>query len=169
MSTRRSRANAERNLVAFEVAGVAYAVDIQRVREIVRPLSVVALPHLPPAVVGVVDHRGDVVPIVDLRLRFGAPFAAHTKDLRWLFVTREARLLGLVVDRVLEVFGAVESATREAPDLGSGYAQRAIRGACTHAGRLLFVLDVDLLTAVVDELELSTAALTAGRGADEGR
>jgi purine-binding chemotaxis protein CheW len=154
MKNRRSRAATDRNLVAFEVGGVAYAIDIQRVREIVRPLPMVALPYLPPAVVGVVDHRGDVVPVVDLRIRFGAQATGRDKDVRWLIVTRGSRLLGIVVDRVLEVFGAAGSATRDAPDINSGQAQRGIKGACSHGGRLLFVLDVDQLTAVVEELAL---------------
>lgn len=164
MSRRRSRASTDRNLVAFEVGGVAYAVDIQRVREIVRPLPMVALPHMPPAVVGVVDHRGDVVPVVDLRIRFGAQAAGRDKDVRWLIVTRGARLLGIVVDRVIEVFGAAGSATREAPDIGTGQAQRGIKGACSHGGRLLFVLDVDMLTAVVEEISLPVEPPQLGRG-----
>jgi purine-binding chemotaxis protein CheW len=151
---RRSRASTDRNLVAFEVGGVAYALDILRVREIVRPLPMVALPHLPPAVAGVVDHRGDVVPVVDLRVRFGAQATGRDKDVRWLIVTRGTRLLGIVVDRVLEVFGVAGSATREAPDISTGQAQRGIKGACSHGGRLFFVLDVDMLTAVVDEISI---------------
>lgn len=154
MKGRRSRASTDRNLVAFEVGGVAYAIDIQRVREIVRPMPMVALPHLPPAVVGVVDHRGDVVPVVDMRIRFGAQATGRDKDVRWLIVTRGSRLLGIVVDRVIEVFGAATSATREAPDLGTGHVQRGIKGACSHGGRLLFVLDVDHLTSVVEDLAL---------------
>lgn len=164
MKGRRSRASIDRNLVAFEVGGVAYAVDIQRVREIVRPMPMVALPHLPKAVAGVVDHRGDVVPVVDLRIRFGAQAVGRDKDVRWLIVTRGKRLLGIVVDRVLEVFGG--SATREAPDLGPGQAQRGIKGACSHGGRLLFVLDVDILTAVVDEISLPTEPAQLTRGGE---
>lgn len=164
MKGRRSRLSIDRNLVAFEVGGVAYAVDIQRVREIVRPLPMVALPHLPKSVAGVVDHRGDVVPVVDLRVRFGAQAVGRDKDVRWLIVTRGSRLLGIVVDRVLEVFGAASSATREAPDLGTGQAQRGIKGACSHGGRLLFVLDVDTLTAVVDEIALPAEHPQLGRG-----
>jgi purine-binding chemotaxis protein CheW len=161
---RRTRASTDRNLVAFEVGGVAYALDILRVREIVRPLPMVALPHLPPAVAGVVDHRGDVVPVVDLRVRFGAQATGRDKDVRWLIVTRGTRLLGIVVDRVLEVFGAAGSATREAPDIGTGQAQRGIKGACSHGGRLLFVLDVDMLTAVVDEITLPPEPPLLARG-----
>jgi hypothetical protein len=83
--------------VAFEVGGVAYAVDIQRVREITRAMPILPLPHLPPSVVGVVDHRGDVVPVVDLRHRFGVGHAGVGREVRWIVVMRGARLLALVV------------------------------------------------------------------------
>lgn len=146
-----------RNLVAFEVGGVAYAIDIQRVREITRPMPLVALPHLPPGVVGVVDHRGDVVPVVDLRLCFGAPHVATDRDVRWIVVTRNARLLGLVVDRVTAVLGAADAAAREPPAIGAGQRDRGIKAACSFGGRLVFVLDVDAVAAVADEVSLPAA------------
>ena len=70
-----------KSLVGFEVAGVAYALDIQRVREILRPLpTLLRLPQLPRHVVGVVDHRGDVIPIIDLRMRFGVEPSGRERD-----------------------------------------------------------------------------------------
>ena len=69
--SQRPRHDAERSLVGFSVGDVAYAIEISHVREIVAPLSLTVLPHMPPAVVGVANHRGEVVPVVDLRQRFG--------------------------------------------------------------------------------------------------
>ena len=142
-----------------------YAIDIARVREIVRPLPTLALPDLPAAVIGVVDHRGDVVPVVDLRVRFGVAPKGRARDVRWVIVTRDARLIGLAVDRVSDVFGTVESESRELPPMGDGDAARAIRGAHVHGGRLVFVLDVDPLTSLADRLALPSAA-ELKRGAD---
>jgi purine-binding chemotaxis protein CheW len=160
------RSVAARNLVAFEVGGVAYAVDIQRVKEIVRPLPVVPLPHLPHGVIGVVDHRGDVTPIIDLRLRFGVPQASEAREVRWIVVTHEKRLLGLVVDRVSAVLGAQDAQTREPPAIAQGQRDRGIKSACSIGGRLVFVLDVDVVAAVADELSLpaSPQALPAEGG-----
>ena len=73
------RADRTKNLVGFLVGDVRYAVDILRVREIINPLGVVPLPHAPPVVVGVSDHRGQVVPVIDLRKRFGLPSAEATR------------------------------------------------------------------------------------------
>lgn len=165
MTTTRPKATSGKNLVGFEVGGVMYAVDIERVREIVRPLPTLALPELPAAVIGVVDHRGDVVPVVDLRVRFGVPPKGRARDVRWVIVTRAARLIGLCVDRVTEVFGTLDSESRELPPIGDGDSARAIRGACVHAGRLVFLLDVDPLTSLADRLALPSVA-ELQRGAD---
>jgi purine-binding chemotaxis protein CheW len=152
--------------VAFEVGGVAYAVDIQRVREITRAMPILPLPHLPPSVVGVVDHRGDVVPVVDLRHRFGVGHAGVGREVRWIVVMRGARLLALVVDRVTDVLGAEDAAPREPPAIEAGQRDRGIKSVCSFAGRLVFVLDVDALAALTDELALpaSTDAPRAERG-----
>ncbi|HJL32604.1 MAG TPA: chemotaxis protein CheW, partial [Polyangiaceae bacterium LLY-WYZ-15_(1-7)] len=74
----RQRSDRSKNLVGFQVGDVRYAVDILRVREIINPLPLVELPHAPPSVLGVADHRGEVVPVLDLRRRFGLPATAPT-------------------------------------------------------------------------------------------
>ncbi|HEX2677139.1 MAG TPA: chemotaxis protein CheW [Polyangiales bacterium] len=139
-------------LVAFEVGGALYAIDIQRVREIIRPLPMEVLPHAPAMLVGVVDHRGDVVPLVDLRVRFATPTtsseAGSERGTRWIIVERAGRLVGLVVDRVQEVFSAQDAQERQVPDLGPGAEQRGILAAYSHRNRLVFVADVDRLTDV---------------------
>ena len=165
MSTKGAKGIRGKNLVGFEVGGVLYAIDIHRVREIVRPLAALDLPYLPESVIGVVDHRGNVVPIIDLRKRFEVNPGAPERDARWIIVARGERMLGLVVDRVIDVFGALESESRELPALGERKAIRAIRGAYSHAGRLVFVLDVDQLTSIADRITLPPAA-ELKRGAD---
>jgi purine-binding chemotaxis protein CheW len=156
---------AGKNLVGFEVGGILYAIDIRRVREIVRPLPVLELPQLPAAVIGVVDHRGDVVPVIDLRRRFSVQAKGRERDVRWVIVVRGARLIGLVVDRVTEVFGTLETDSRDLPQMADDEATRVIRGAYAHAGRLVFVLDADALTAVADRIALPEIA-ELKRGAD---
>jgi len=72
----RQRHDPSKSLVGFFVGNVHYAVPIGRVREISNPLEMVPLPHAPHAVIGVADYRGEVVPVVDLRMRFGMDPAA---------------------------------------------------------------------------------------------
>jgi purine-binding chemotaxis protein CheW len=155
------RAQVERTWVGFEVGGVAYAVPIQYVREIIRPLPMQVLPHASPTVIGVIDHRGDVVPIVDLRLRFRAAGTAPLTHTRWVIANWQGRLTGLVVDRVMEVFSLIESEARPVPDLGYGEDVHGITAAYSYAGRLVFTLDIERITQTSDG-PLGLGALSAG-------
>ena len=155
--TSRKGVPSTRSLVGFEVAGIPYAIDIQRVKEIIRPLPVLRLPHVAPSVVGVADHRGDVVPIIDLRTRFGVDSGTDLRSHRWMIVTRQGRLAGLVVDEVTEVFGAAEAQGRKLPELGAGEEARGLVAAYNLNGRLTFVVDPDLLTSATDGIDMAQA------------
>lgn len=86
MTMQRYRHDPSKNLVGFVVGDVEYAVAIARVKEIANPLTLVSLPHAPRAVIGVADYRGDLVPVVDLRVRFGLPGASVTRKTKWIVV-----------------------------------------------------------------------------------
>jgi purine-binding chemotaxis protein CheW len=137
----RHRHDPSKSLVGFVVGEVRYAVPIARVREICNPLSVVALPRAPHAVVGVADYRGDVVPVVDLRLRFGLPSAPATRRTKWIILELRERSLALVVDWVTEVFGTGGAELRPAPPLGGGDDVRGIAGVTNLGDELVFVLE----------------------------
>ncbi|MET0388995.1 MAG: chemotaxis protein CheW [Polyangiales bacterium] len=147
--------------VGLEVGGVSYALNIQHVREIIRPLPMQLLPHSSEMVIGVIDHRGDVVPILDLRVRFGATSRPDLGHTRWVIAHRDGRLFGLVVDRVTEVFGSSEMDSRPVPELGQGGERRGIIGAYSRAGRLVFALDIARITDMNDG-PLSPAGLALG-------
>jgi purine-binding chemotaxis protein CheW len=153
----RQRHDPSKNLVGFVVGDVEYAVEIKRAKEIANPLPIVPLPHAPPAVVGVADYRGEVVPVVDLRLRFGLATVPATRRTKWIVVDVSGRSVALVVDAVTEVFGTGSAELRAAPPLGGGEDLRGIAGVGTHGSALIFVLD----TAKLRDLTESLAA--AGR------
>jgi purine-binding chemotaxis protein CheW len=136
-------------------------VPIQHVREIIRPLPMQVLPHSSPTVIGVIDHRGDVVPIVDLRLRFRAKASAQLLHTRWVIANWQGRLIGLVVDRVIEVFSLSEADARPVPDLGCGPEVHGITAAYSHAGRLVFTLDIERITQTSDT-PLGLGVVSAG-------
>ncbi|HKP59179.1 MAG TPA: chemotaxis protein CheW [Polyangiales bacterium] len=137
--------------VGLDVGGVAYALNIQCVREIIRPLPMQSLPHAAKVVIGVVDHRGDVVPVIDLRVRFGTGERMDLAHTRWVIATRGERLVGLVVDRVTEVFRLNSHDAREVPDLGPHGDRRGVTAAYSHRGRLVFALDIDRVTRTDEE------------------
>jgi purine-binding chemotaxis protein CheW len=151
----RRRTDRSKNLVGFRIAGVSYAVDILRVREIINPLPIVPIPHAPPAVLGVSDHRGEVVPILDVRRRFGLPPADLSRKGKWIVVELGDRLVGLVVDSVTEVFGAGPADQRSVPSIGVGDSARGIAAVYAYHEELVFVLDVDRIAAVAEVLDMS--------------
>jgi len=155
MTAARERSDRTKNLVGFVVGDVRYALDILRVREIINPLPIVALPHAPKAVVGVADHRGEVVPIVDLRRRFGLEEAAPSRRTKWVIVQTEGRSVGLIVDGVTDVFGAATPDQRGVPSLGVGDAARGISVVYKVEDMLVFVLDVDRVAAPAEAIDMS--------------
>lgn len=155
--SQRPRHDAERSLVGFVVGDVAYAVEIAHVREIVAPLALTVLPHMPPAVVGVANHRGEVVPVVDLRHRFGVAASAGDRRIKWILVRAGERTVGLVVDAITDVFGVPSGELRPAPGLGSGDEVRGISGVVAYDGSFVFVLDVERFETLTEPL--ATAGL----------
>ena len=149
MSRYRKSSPRERSLVGFRVDGLHYALSIDAVREIIRPLEAVEMPHLPPSVVGVADHRGAVVPIVDLRRFFGRGATVSTKRTKWVVVGRGERSpsVGLIVDSVIGVFAVGDEASRKAPPWAQEQVDAGMGDVVSREGELVFVLDVD---AVVD-------------------
>lgn len=162
----RQRHDPTKNLVGFLVGDVAYAVRIETVREIVNPLDIVELPRAPMAVRGVASFRGEVVPVIDLRIRFALGPASSTRRNKWIVIDVApkpkiiphepapppsiGRYVALVVDSVTDVFGTGGEAIRPAPALGSGDDMRGIEGVATYDGELVFVLDVRAFNAVAD-------------------
>lgn len=154
MAGTKARPDPQKSLVGFSVGDVFYAVPIAAVREIVNPLPLTALPHSPPAVAGVANHRGAVIPVVDLRARFGLERSDDQRRAKWILVDVEGRTVGLMVDRVTEVFGTGGAELKPAPALGSGDDIRGIIGVASHAEGMVFVLDVARFDALVAPLAL---------------
>lgn len=160
----RHRTDRTKNLVGFLVGDVRYAVDILRVREIINPLQVVPLPHAPPVVIGVADHRGQVVPVIDLRRRFALPPSEATRRTKWIVVRAGDRAAGLVVDAVTDVFGAGSHDQRQVPELGVGDSARGISAVYSHEGSLVFVIDVDRIAAPAEAVDMGLAHRLVERG-----
>ncbi len=104
-------------LCAFGVAEQEYVVDVMRVRTILRPIPVTPVPHAPRYVEGVIELRGSVVPVVDLRRRLGRPVTPVGPKARMLIVAVGGREVALLVDRVLEVMRIPRAEIRAAPPL----------------------------------------------------
>jgi purine-binding chemotaxis protein CheW len=149
---RRHRHDPSKSLVGFIVGEVHYAVPIARVKEIANALEIVALPHAPREIVGVADYRGEVVPVVDLRTRFGLATADRTRKSKWIVVDVAGRPVALIVDAVTDVFGTGGADLRPTPLLGGGEDLRGIAGVTSHDGAMVFVLDTSRLRDLTEPL-----------------
>ncbi|HEX2736113.1 MAG TPA: chemotaxis protein CheW [Polyangiaceae bacterium] len=137
-----------RSLVGFTVGNAWYAVPIRHVREITHPMPVTALPKSSPVVIGMADHRGEVVTIVDLRIHFGLPERNAAERTKWILLQLAGEPVGLVVDSVTEVFGTQGEPLREAPHAARA-AEQGILGVLSRHERLVFVIDVERFVSLV--------------------
>lgn len=134
-----------KDLLRIEVGGVSYALEVSRIREVVNPLPIVDLPHEREFILGVSEYREEVVPVVDLRRLFGLPSGPPTRRTKWVILEAGGRLVGAVVDAVLDVFSSVGNPHRTLPELDERQRQRGIALAYRHGGHLVFLLEADRL------------------------
>jgi len=147
----------ERQLVVFQLGAELYGVEISRVHEIIRLQSVTRVPKAPGFVEGVINLRGKVIPVVDLRRRFGLPTADHTRASRIVVVELGDQVVGIVVDGVSEVL-RVNTATVEPPSpVVAGIDSEYLHGIAKLTDRLVILLDLDRILARDERRALETA------------
>ncbi len=133
-------------LVSFNLGTEEFAVDIAAVQEIVRMPEITKVPRSAAFVEGVVNLRGKIIPVVDLRKRFGLAVNPSTKSTRIIIVTIGGRTVGMIVDGVSEVLRLGTDAVEAAPELVTSAIDASfIRGIAKLEGRLLILLDLDLI------------------------
>ncbi|GJL62222.1 MAG: chemotaxis protein CheW [Nitrospirales bacterium] len=135
-------------LVSFHVGDEEFAIDILGVQEIIRMVELTPVPNAPYFVEGVINLRGKVIPILDLRSRFGLPPAERTIDTRIIVVEIEKTVLGFVVDSVEEVLRLPESLIETPPSTGRGGSAEFHKGVGRVNGRLLMLLDLGQILGV---------------------
>lgn len=129
-------------LVTFDVAGEEFAVDILAVREINRMMSLTRVPNSPAEVEGVINLRGKIIPVIDLRRRFGMDQTQHSQDSRIVVVEVMERVVGFIVDRVHEVLRIEKSIVEPAPEMVCSIDSDFIAGVGKLEDRLVILLDV---------------------------
>ncbi len=142
-------------LVGFMIAGEEFGVDILKVQEIIRPLEITRVPNAPAFVEGVINLRGRIIPVIDLRKRFGLP--AHTDDeaMRILVVELQDKVVGFVSDAVREVLRVEADVIEPAPDLAVGIDAHYIESVAKLKGRLVILLDMDAVLSVDEKGRLA--------------
>jgi purine-binding chemotaxis protein CheW len=132
-------------LVTFTISSEEFGVDILKVQEIIRMMEITKVPRAPDFVEGVINLRGKVIPIVDLRKRFGMDFKSHDNHTRIIVVEIHTRVVGFVVDSVSEVLRIPYSTVEPPPPIVSGVDSEYINGVGKLDDRLLILIDLDKL------------------------
>jgi purine-binding chemotaxis protein CheW len=129
-------------IVACKLEDEEYAIDIRAVQEIIRMLEITRVPHAPDFLEGVVNLRGMVIPVMDLRRHFGLPPRQNTDSTRIIIVNRGETMVGFVVDGVSEVLRLPRQAIEPPPSLEQKNATY-FTGVGKIGSRLLILLNLD--------------------------
>lgn len=147
--------------LTFHLGKEEYAIQVLKVREIMGIQDITAVPQTPDYVRGVINLRGKVVPVLDLRLKFGLPEMEYTQ--RTCIVVIEVRgeggslLMGMVVDGVSEVLNISATDIENTPDFGAGIAIPYLLGMAKIKGKVKILLDIE---RVLSPQELENLSLT---------
>jgi purine-binding chemotaxis protein CheW len=133
-------------LVSFYLDKEEYGVEVLKVREIIRMVTITHMPNTPPYVEGIINLRGKVIPIISMRRRFGLMDAERNNQSRVIIMGVGGELLGFTVDAVSEVIRVSSSEIQPSPSVASGgIGQEYIAGVINHGERLLVLLNLDLM------------------------
>lgn len=143
-------------LVTFKIAEEEFGVDILRVQEIIRMMPITKVPNAPNFVEGVINLRGSVIPIIDMRKRFGMSANAHDAQTRITVMDLQGQVVGFVVDAVREVLRIKESTIEPPPAVVAGIGSEYLKGVGKLDDRLLILLDLDKLLSEAEMGALAT-------------
>lgn len=137
-------------LVTFSIGEEEFGVNILKVQEINRTMEITKVPRSPEFVEGVINLRGKVIPIIDLRRRFGLSSKPEDKDTRIIVIEINSVIVGFVVDAVSEVLRIPASTVEPPPPVVAGVESDYISGVGQLKDRLLIMLDLDRLLSTED-------------------
>ncbi len=141
-------------LVSFNVDKEEFGIDIQCVQEINRIVEITHVPNSPEFVSGVINLRGKVIPIIDLRKRFGFPPKVSDRNTRIIVVEISAMVVGFIVDSVREVIQISKSITEPPPQIVAGIGSEYINAVAKLENRLLIILDIERVLRDKEKQEL---------------
>ncbi len=151
----KSQADAELNqLISFEVGEEEYGLEILRVKEVIRIREITRLPKAPHFVRGIINLRGDIIPIIDLRDRFGLEERAYSTMTRVIVVDVEGRLVGMVVDAASQVVRIPSDQIDPPPPIVGGLSAEYIKGVGKLEERLVILLNIDRILSQEEKVEL---------------
>lgn len=140
-------------LVSFNLEEEEYCIEILKVKEIIKIMKVTNLPNSPDFVEGVINLRGKIIPVVDLRKKLELPQAAHTANTRIIVVDIMNRTIGFIVDKVSEVLRIPTSILESPADLVVGINSEYINSIARYNDRLLILIEVEKVLNSLNKIE----------------
>ena len=155
--------NKEGKYLTFNLAGEEYGLGILKVKEIIGMMPITVVPQTPPYVKGVINLRGKVIPVIDLRLKFSIAAAEYTERTCIIVVEIAAAgrtiLMGILVDSVSEVLNIKAADIEETPSFGARLNTQYILGMAKAGGSIKILLDID---RILSSEEIKVADIAGG-------
>ena len=144
-----------RQFISFTVGEEEYGLELLRVKEVTRVREITWLPKAPSFVRGIINLRGDVIPIIDLRDKFGLESREQTAQTRIIVVEMEGPLVGMIVDSASEVVRIPADEIEGPPPVLDGFSQEFITGVGKQEDKLIILLNTDSILTVDEKVALS--------------
>jgi purine-binding chemotaxis protein CheW len=152
-----------KQLISFAVGAEDYGLELLRVREVIRMPQITWLPQAPRCVKGVINLRGDVIPIVDLRERFGMQAQEHTAMTRVIVVEVEGKPVGMVVDSASQVVRVPADQFDSPPAVIGGMSRDFILSVGKMGDRLIIMIDVERILSAEEISQIAGSLKSADR------
>ncbi|MDR4505488.1 MAG: chemotaxis protein CheW [Candidatus Scalindua sp.] len=143
----------EGKFLTFILSKEEYGIEILKVREIIGVIGITPVPQTPDYLRGVINLRGKVIPIIDLRLKFSMPEVEHTQETCIIVVEVNNAPIGVVVDNVSEVLDIKNGEVEDTPQFGHGIDTSFIMGLGKAKNKIIILLDINEILST-DELEM---------------
>lgn len=142
--------------VTFRLSDETYGINVMQVQEVLRVSEIAPVPGAPHYVLGIINLRGNVVTVVDTRIRLGLPTSEMTDSTRIVIIEGEKHVVGILVDCVAEVVDLAASEMESAPNVGNEESARYIQGVASRGDELLILVDLNKLLTDEEWEELAS-------------
>ncbi len=141
--------------VTFTLEDEIYGINVMQVQEVLREIEVAPVPGAPHYVMGIINLRGNVVSVIDARIRFGLPARDSTDLTRIIVIEVQQHIIGILVDSVAEVVDINRSEVETAPNVGTDETSKYIDGVVSRGEKLLILVDLNKLLSTEEWSEVS--------------
>ena len=150
------------SILSFKVGNEVFAAEVKKVLHILELLKITHVPQCPEYMLGVINLRGAVLPVIDSRLRFGIPLVPHSRNtciiVMEVILEEEQIKIGILVDSVLEVIETNISKMQAPPSIGHRYKSDFIKGIVNHGDDFIMLLNLDNMFSSDELLVVKEAA-----------